>query len=382
MTQSTAPFDPDAFFDKWNEEDFIPSEKNGLTFRQSIIKAFNLLENDDYVYHAHGATNLEMTQRAIDAGRANGLHAWYHDADGKPLNPPHPTPAEINAYNTLFSPQPSPLKALTSLSSSSPPNTLRSLISFHLLTPSHTHNPYPNLSLLPPHSSTRTHINPGLSYFLHSNTTLEWAGPTPFTTHTKSSHHMLPILYHHFGCTPPTYASLYCLAKLAQPRRPSKEPVRPILDIGSGNGYWSYMLRRFPLPEKQNWKELEVHAVDNATSEYRVSWVKDTIRSDAVRFLKHGSVGGWKVDGGKGCILLLVYPQATGGFTEETVRAFEGDTVVIVGTACENGFTGFRDVRVDVWFEKNMKGWECVLKMPMPSFAGKDEGFFVFRKKD
>lgn len=197
---------------------------------------------------------------------------------------------------------------------------------------------------------------------------------------------MLPIFYHHFGCVVPSYAALHVIAKLAQPAKPSKEPVRPILDVGSGNGYWTYILRQFVGPDP-SWKALEVHAVDNQLSEYRISWVEDTMVADGVKFLKSGKIKGEagerSVDGGKGCVLLLVYPQATGGFTESVLRAYKGDTIVVAGTQNGNGFTGFQDCRVDEWVAREMKEFELVLRMPLPSFAGKDEGLFVFqRRKD
>jgi len=79
-------FDPEALLQRWTSNDFIPSHENGFSFRDCITKAFDLPEKDDYVYRAQGATTLELTQKAIDGGRANGLHAWYaHDEEGNPV---------------------------------------------------------------------------------------------------------------------------------------------------------------------------------------------------------------------------------------------------------------------------------------------------------
>ena len=172
----------------------------------------------------------------------------------------------------------------------------------------------------------------------------------------------------------PSYAALHVLAKLAQPAKPAKEDVLPILDIGSGNGYWTYMLRNFPNAHIGTSKPLDVRAIDNQISEYRVSWIKDTIIMDGKEYLK-------RHDGGKGCVLLLVYPQATGGFTGPLLKAFQGDRIVVAGTQNGNGFTGFQDVVVDEWVEKNLKAFELTLRMPLPSFAGKDEALFVFERK-
>lgn len=135
------------------------------------------------------------------------------------------------------------------------------------------------------------------------------------------------------------------------------------------------MLRKFPTSDISGAKELAVRPIDNGLSEYRVSWVKDTINTDGSKYLQ-------KHDGGKGCILLLVYPQATGDFTGPILRAFEGDTIVVAGTQNGNGFTGFQDMVVDDWVEREMKTFELVLRMPLPSFAGKDEALFVFRRRE
>lgn len=172
----------------------------------------------------------------------------------------------------------------------------------------------------------------------------------------------------------PSYAALHVLAALAQPPKPSKQPVRPILDIGSGGGYWTLLLRRFPLPQGAQWKPLDVRAVDSGASTYRVRWVADTVVLDGVRYLEQNA-------GGRGCVLLLVYPPATGGFTEKVLRAFEGDAVVVAGTQNGNGFTAFRDQGVDEWVEGNLAEFGLTLRMPLPSFAGKDEALFVFQRK-
>jgi hypothetical protein len=134
------------------------------------------------------------------------------------------------------------------------------------------------------------------------------------------------------------------------------------------------MLRQFPLTHIGATKPLEVRAIDNAVSEYRVTWIDDTIKMDGKEYLK-------KNDGGKGCILLLVYPQATGDFTGPILKAFEGEYIVVAGTQNGNGFTGFRESVVDEWVTKNLPAFELMLRMPLPSFAGKDEALFVFQRK-
>jgi hypothetical protein len=134
------------------------------------------------------------------------------------------------------------------------------------------------------------------------------------------------------------------------------------------------MPRNFPIADVSGAKELDVRPIDNQLSEYRVSWVHNTIKSDGQAYLKQHK-------NGKGCVLLLVYPQATGNFTGPIMHAFEGDTIVVAGTQNGNGFTGFQGMVVDEWVEKNLRAFELTLRMPLPSFAGKDEALFVFQRK-
>lgn len=132
------------------------------------------------------------------------------------------------------------------------------------------------------------------------------------------------------------------------------------------------MLHHFPLDQQM--KALDVRAVDNGTSEYRVTWVSDTVKQDGVAYLSQN-------ENGKGCVLLLVYPQATGDFTAPILEKFEGDAIVVAGTQNGNGFTAFRDEVVDQWVEKHLQAFELTLRMPLPSFAGKDEALFVFQRR-
>lgn len=371
MPPKTPPFDPDAFISNWSREPIVPNADR--TFRDCIIQAFNLPLDDNYVYRAQGETTLEITEKAIGGKRAHGLHGWYHDEEGKPLDPPHPSPPETTSYTTLFYPSVSLPKSLSSFRASAKAQTLRSIISTYL--ESRYLNTYPPLGLIPA-KKDRTHTNPYLDIWTYTCHELEWAGPVPSTTYTKISHHILPHLYHHFGCVVPSYAALYALVKIAQPAKPKENPNNlPILDIGSGTGYWTYMLRTFPLPAGAGWKPVEVRAIDNKLSTYRTSWINDTITTSGMDYLK-------QQDGGKGTILLLVYPQATGNFTGPLLKAFRGDWIVVAGTQNGNGFTGFVDTQVEVWVEKNLKEWELVLRIPLPSFAGKDEGMFVWRRKE
>jgi hypothetical protein len=169
---------------------------------------------------------------------------------------------------------------------------------------------------------------------------------------------------HHFGCATPTHESLAMLKILAD--------GRAIADIGSGNGYWAFMLRRYGLT---------VHAVDNMQSEWRVNWVNDTVIADGVKWLHKNASG-------KDMVLLLVYPVVgggvgggtEGGFTRNLVAAFEGDTIAVVGTQNGNGYTGFKGVTMDEFMERERKDWTLIAKIGLPSFPGKDEALYIFQR--
>lgn len=112
---------------------------------------------------------------------------------------------------------------------------------------------------------------------------------------------------------------------------------------------------------------MTVVAIDSAQSKYRTLWIADTVRADGIKYLKESRKGG------KGDVLLLVYPIVSGdGFTEKVIRAYEGEVLCVVGTQCRNGYTAFQNVVVDEWMDKE-GGWEKVVQVPVPSFAGKGE---------
>jgi hypothetical protein len=80
-------FNPDKLLENWSEEKYSPTH-TGKPFGQCIGEAFGLTPHDKYVYRAQAETTLLVTQRAIDAKRARGMHGWYHDDDNKPVCTP------------------------------------------------------------------------------------------------------------------------------------------------------------------------------------------------------------------------------------------------------------------------------------------------------
>lgn len=188
----------------------------------------------------------------------------------------------------------------------------------------------------------------------------------------------------------PSYSALWLIAQLAQPDKP-KEPKnekpkpdskpkrksKTILDIGSGSGYWTYALRNLSLPSSMH--PLHITPIDSLQSAYRTLWIPDTVVSDGPTYLENNN-GGKDAEGGEDAILLLVYPPTGNRFTEKVIEAYKGDVIVIAGTQCGNGFTGFKDEGVEEWI-RSRPGWDLCVRMPLPSFAGKDEGLFVWRRR-
>lgn len=148
---------------------------------------------------------------------------------------------------------------------------------------------------------------------------------------------------------------------------------RDVVDMGSGNGYWTYMLRAYGVT---------THPVDNMQSTWRVSWIDDTAISDGVKWLRRHA-------NGKHMLLLIVYPVVGGGsraregaFTRNLVNAYAGDTIAVVGTQNRNGYTGFKDMNMAEYMGREQPHWTKVVQIPLPSFCGKDEALFVFQRGD
>lgn len=167
---------------------------------------------------------------------------------------------------------------------------------------------------------------------------------------------MLPVLMHHFGCVVPSYEGLEVIKKAAS--------GRPVVEIGSGNGYWAYMLRRMGL---------KVDAVDNLQSEYRTLWISDTIVREGEKYLQSEK-------GSEDAVLLLVYPIVGLDFTTKILKCYEGRTITVAGTQNRNGYTAFEDRTIDEYITTEKPEFEKKVQIPLPSFAGKDEALFVFEK--
>ncbi|KAF5488984.1 hypothetical protein CGCS363_v012383 [Colletotrichum siamense] len=357
-------FDPKAY-----AEDRERHEKaNQLLAQNNLYSAVNLSfgidpRRDTYVYHAMTSVRLPQVQEIVNMGGKNGLHAWYRDDEGKPLDPP--PQADVEAYVSIFLPTTLTSSALKSFLSNAKKSSLRFEIASHLTAHRYIHPSLATTLAIPKcKKATSCPPNPYVDFWAWSCRNLEWAGPHPSSAKRVQSHHVLPIFMHHFGCATPSHEALSILKTLLA--------GRAVADMGSGNGYWTFMLRLYGVT---------AFPVDNMQSEWRVNWVSDTEIADGVKWLK-------KRDSGRDLALLLVYPVVgggvaggeEGGFTRGLVEAYEGDTIAVVGTQNGNGYTGFKGVTMDQYMEREHKEWTKVVQIPLPSFAGKDEALFVFQR--
>ena len=358
-TENSASFSPDAFLDPSDATVGLQAarpflEKND--FRGAIIAAFALSERDAYTYHAMASVSLAQVQSAVDAGPANRLHAWYiDDQDADRPSPPLP---DIEAYVAIFAPGASAAASLTSFSSNARKGSLRKEIAEHLISKRHVDAAVPDprkKKKLPPPGPA----NPSFDFWAWTCRALEWAGPTPHTARLKSAHHVLPVMMHHFGCVTPSEEALGIILHLC------RSATLSVVEVGSGNGYWTLMLRC---------RGVDVLAVDNGQSAYRTLWIADTLREDGVRWLKRNN-------GARDRLLLLVYPITAGDWTAEVLRAYKGDHVCVVGTQNQSGYTGFSHHVVDDWMSKEHGDFRKVVQIPLPSFAGKDEALFLFQRQ-
>jgi len=198
---------------------------------------------------------------------------------------------------------------LTALGSNAKKDSIRADVAKHLQ--SHYHPPSANTKLIV--NKNKNHINPYFDLWAWTNQNLEWAGPEERTVKIRMSHATLPVIYHHFGCVCPSFESLELIRQVAKGRK--------VLDLGSGNGYWTYMLRRMePLSKKE--KKLDVIPIDNGMSEWRTMWVGDTVQADGVQWLQ-------KNDGGKDAVLLLVYPTVGNEFTSKMIKAYRESIITL-----------------------------------------------------
>ncbi|APA12090.1 hypothetical protein sscle_09g068600 [Sclerotinia sclerotiorum 1980 UF-70] len=321
-------------------------------FSKTVLDTFGLSQDDKYVYRAESfAMTLPQIQETVSTGKLK----YHYQDQGKVLQIPL---ADIDAYTSIFSSKTDTSKALIAFASNAKKGSPREWVANYLQS-----RRIPPSCKIP---KAKAHINPYYDIWAQTCRMVSFLGPLPDAHYAdpaaaKMTHPVLPVLYHHFGCVVPSYDSLYIISQLVE-----ESKLDGIIDMASGNGYWTYILRRM---------KLKVNAVDNMASEYRNMWISDTEKADGVEYLR-------KNGGGKNKLLLMVYMITAGTFTKRVLSTYKGDVIVVVGTQNANRYTGLSDCTMEEWFEKEMNGWELICRIAMPSFAGKDEGMFVWKRKN
>lgn len=343
-------FDPEQLFDNSALFEKIHGYLRSNDLHSAVQAAFSIPSTDKYVYHANASVTLPQVQTAVHAGPTHGLHDWYLDAQNHPIE--HPSTADVAVYVALFDPSKSASNLLKGMKSNAKKGSLRAGIADHLIA-----KRYLDPSIVVPKRKAQHH-NPYVDFWAWSCHSLEYAGPDANTVNVKMSHHVLPIFMHHFGCSCPSYESLEILNKIAN--------GKTILDVGSGNGYWTLMLRK---------QGCQVIAVDSMQSQWRTCWIGDTVVTDGIQFVKN------RDGAGKNDMLLMVYPIVGEDFTRSVLQTYQGDIISVVGTQNGNGYTVFRDETFDQWMQRERKDFEKIVQVPLPSFAGKDDALFVFKRK-
>jgi hypothetical protein len=267
--------------------------------------------------------------------------------------------ADITAYTTIFASTTDTAKSLTSFTCNAKKHSPREAVAHYL----ESRRLFPASLKVP--RLKKPHANPYYDIWTWSCRETGFLGPLnlPAYAHPDSAritHPMLPVLYHHFGCVCPSFEALSVIAQLVAPSW-----AEGVIDMASGNGYWTYLLRRMGVG---------VSAVDNMEAVWRMMWVEDTVKANGVDYLK-------KQGGAKNMVLLMVYMVPRGDFTKQVLKAYKGDTVVVAGTQNENRFTGFSDTTVEQYFEWEKKDFEMTARIPLPSFAGKDEAMYVYQRE-
>jgi len=263
--------------------------------------------------------------------------------------------ADITAYTSIFSPTTDTYKALTAFTSNAKKYSPRETVAKYLIS-----------QRIDLKIKSKSHVNPYFDLWAYLCQLTSFLGPLPDPSYSnprnsRRTHPILPVLYHHFGCVVPSYEALYIISDLA-----AQSGVQGIVDMGSGNGYWTFLLRQM---------KSHVVAVDNFTSQYRTMWISDTTEADGIDYLRQN-------DGARGYILLIVYAIAAGAFTQQLLQAYKGNTIAIVGTQNANRYTTFSDCTTEEYFKKEMPGWTLASRIPLPSFPGKDEAMFVWQKNE
>lgn len=133
----------------------------------------------------------------------------------------------------------------------------------------------------------------------------------------------------------------------------------PVLEIGSGSGYWVDLLRK---------KGADVIAVDDKSDGFKKFWIDDTIFMDGVCYLMQH-------DGCPDRTLLLCWSR----YGHDMVQAFKGDHLVIVGEPVR-GCTCACTWGIDE-DDEEFAGWELTEICAIPTWPGMRDDLRIYRRR-
>lgn len=124
----------------------------------------------------------------------------------------------------------------------------------------------------------------------------------------------------------------------------------PIVEVGCGDGYWSYLLQE---------RDVSVVATDVSAPASPWTKVRKMCATKAVsKFPRH--------------TVFFCWPEYGGEWSHKTLEHYSGDTVIYVGDEELTGSDGFHS-----HLEKNFKK---VLSIPLPTWERINDGLRVFER--
>ena len=149
-----------------------------------------------------------------------------------------------------------------------------------------------------------------------------------------------------------------------------KSVSKPIIEIGSGRGYWTKLLRK---------AGCHVTAVDNGADENKRALIRDTVKMDGTKYIKQGRASKDKFIKQQDTSLFFCYPRKKeegGIYVVECIAEFRGSDVFFVGELAGNCFE-FQD-----WLDEvgGPSGWQTRAIIRLPCYADQRDLFVHITK--
>jgi hypothetical protein len=136
----------------------------------------------------------------------------------------------------------------------------------------------------------------------------------------------------------------------------------PIVEMGAGTGYWTWLLRQLNVDVIAYDKQLVVEGGDNQFK-FKKPWT-EVVQGSTEALVQHPDRA-----------LLLCWPDYASPFAEQALRAYSGNTLISIGEGW-GGCTGD-----DGFFELLGKEWELVDEHSIPQWDGIHDSIEVYQRK-